>query len=179
MKSVFLGDCKSSTRGSEGLMYSFDIIFDNMGIENLIKNKLTGRWEKCKYRQKYRPLRSYETDLVKDLLCVCCVAHMSRYVWFGISNYWTWALEIKYKICSNILSSFCSTLWKTWKNSVMPFVFLHILNLVRSTLKKLSSSHAKILWIINPPDSWKTEKAFACVFFRHWMKNSEHNAWFT
>lgn len=83
MKSVFLGDYKSSTRGSEGLMYSVHIVFDNMGIENLIKNKLKGlttdgkSTNTGKNRDLCVRMKQY---LVKDLLCACCVAHMSRLV---------------------------------------------------------------------------------------------------
>jgi hypothetical protein len=40
--SVFLGESKADKRGAEGLLDSVIMIFQNLGIEGLMKEKLTG-----------------------------------------------------------------------------------------------------------------------------------------
>ena len=40
--SVFLGESKADSRGAEGLLESVKICFQNLGIENTMKEKLTG-----------------------------------------------------------------------------------------------------------------------------------------
>lgn len=50
MRSIFLGESKSVKRGAEGLLDAVKILFEDLEIESLAKEKLTSlttEWGKC------------------------------------------------------------------------------------------------------------------------------------
>lgn len=70
---MFLGESKSDKRGAEGLLDSVKIIFQNLGIEDLAKEKLTGittDGENANTGRKTGLWARMKQYLEKDILCL-------------------------------------------------------------------------------------------------------------
>lgn len=89
LTSAFLGESKSNKRGAEGLLDSVTIIFQELGIETIAKEKLTGITTGIK-RGLWVRVRRY---LEKDILCFWCIAHRSD---LAISDLEATVLEVKH-----------------------------------------------------------------------------------
>ena len=77
MKSVFLGESKSSLRGAEGLMKSIKIVLENLSLGDIAKDKLTGLTtdgESANTGKNSGLWVRMKEYLGRDLFCVWCVA---------------------------------------------------------------------------------------------------------
>lgn len=80
---MFLGESKSNKRGAEGLLDSIIIVFQKLGIENILKEKLTGittDGESANTGRKSGLWVRIKQYLGKDILCFWCIAHRSDLV---------------------------------------------------------------------------------------------------
>lgn len=83
MKSVFLGESKSEKRVAEGLLEAIKILFEDLSIDQLAKEKLTALTtdgessNTGKNSGLWVRMKDY---LRRDILCVWCIAHRSDLV---------------------------------------------------------------------------------------------------
>ncbi|KAF0702117.1 Uncharacterized protein FWK35_00032969, partial [Aphis craccivora] len=83
IKSVFLGESKYDIRSAEGLLDSIKIIFRDLGIEDITKEKLTGvttDGENANTGKNGGLWVRLKQCLKKDIFCMWCVAHRSDLV---------------------------------------------------------------------------------------------------
>lgn len=80
---MFLGESESDIRGAEGLLNSVKIVFQDLGIEDIAKEKLTGvttDGENANTGNNGGLWARLKQFLKKDIFCMWCVAHRSDLV---------------------------------------------------------------------------------------------------
>lgn len=189
LSSVFLGEKKAETRGSEGLLDSIKLCFKDLGIENLAKEKLIGlstdgeNANTGKHSGLWVRMKEY---LERDISCIWCVTHRTDLVLndleVTISEVRIWKNDLKavatFYRGSDIRFDELVKIGKGKEVKIRRFPAYyevrfveHLINLGEVVWNNLSCM--KIHWeaIVNNTDATRTEKAQAQGFSKKWADN--------
>lgn len=191
MKSVFLGESKSSLRGAEGLMESVKIVLQDLDLIDTAKDKLTGLTtdgesaNTGKYSGLWVRMKEF---LGRDLLCIWCVAHRSD---LAMSDLESIVVEVQHwKINLKAVGTFyrasalrfgeLEKLAESTKQNVYRFpahfdvrFVEHLNNLAKAVWNNLPLMQQHWSNVLENDDSTKVEKASARGFLRLWETSGE------
>ncbi|KAL4143163.1 hypothetical protein QTP88_005523 [Uroleucon formosanum] len=145
IKSVFLGESKSHIRGAEGLLDSIKIVFQDLDIEDIAKEKLT--------ESTVTEVRHWRTNLK---------AVATFYRGSALRYGWLEKLGDTKKILIYRFPAYFEVRFAE-----------HLLNLSKALWKNLPCMQIHWQSIIESSDSTKIEKATAKGFLRTWKINGE------
>lgn len=193
MKSVFLGESKSSLRGAEGLMDSVKIVFENLGLSETAKDKLTGLTtdgESANTGKNSGLWVRMKEYLGRDLLCVWCVAHRSDLAMLdlesAVNEVQHWKINVKsiatFYRASAVRFEALEQLAGVKSQSVYRFPAYfevrfveHLNNLAKAVWNNLPLMQQHWINVLDNNDFTKVEKSTARGYLRLWETGGEQH----
>lgn len=191
MKSVFLGESKSSLRGAEGLMESVKIVLENLDLGGTAKEKLTGLTtdgesaNTGKFSGLWVRMQEY---LGRDLLCIWCVAHRSDLAMSDLESavievqHWKINLKavgtfyrasaLRFEELEKLAESTKKTVYRLPAHFDVRFVE-HLNNLAKAVWNNLPLMQQHWSNVLENTQSTKVEKATVRGFSRLWETGGE------
>lgn len=191
MRSIFLGESKSIKRGAEGLLDAVKILFEDLEIESLAKEKLTSlttdgeNANTGKNSGLWVRMKNY---LERNILCIWCVAHRSDLVLSDLElsimevKHWKANLKavatfyrgssVRFNELEQIAKAENLKVYKFPAYFEVRFVE-HLINLTKAVWNNLLCIEKHWKSIVDNPDSSKVEKATARGFMRLWQKEGD------